>query len=52
MAATRMMTNFVLTTGAAKHTRKETGLLDVAFMETNKMFRPMCYCCGEQHPGG
>ena len=52
LTAQQLMMDFVPTTSAVKHKRKEMGPLDVAFVETNTNLRSICYCCGEQHPGG
>ena len=46
------MMDFVPTTGAVKHKRKESGSLDMAFVETRDQENPTCYACGKQHPRG
>ena len=54
LSAKRPTTDFVPSSGVVKHKRQESGLSDVAVLETRRegMWSSTCYCCGKRHPGG
>ena len=52
LAVKRLMTDCVLVTDAAKHTRQDSGPSGVSFVETTDREHPTCYAYGKSHCGG